>query len=88
MRWAAEGGVGEPWSTNPHTTMATPIDPIDALADILLPILLGSAQARPSGRLRPLLVGRPHPRRRLRRWRYQATISAVAPAGVPPCSNG
>ena len=57
--------------------MATPIDPIDALAETLLPILFGTTQARPSGRLRPLLVGRPHPRRRLRRWGYQATISAA-----------
>lgn len=83
-----EGGVGEPWSTNPHTTMPAPADPADALAETLLPILFGSAQARPSGRLRPLLVGRPHPRRRLKRWGSQITISAVAPSGVPPCGDG
>jgi hypothetical protein len=44
------------------------LDPIDALALTLLPILFGSAKAPASGRLRPRLVGRPHPRRRLGRW--------------------
>jgi hypothetical protein len=68
--------------------MPDPIDPINALADALVPILFGSAQARPSGRLRPLLVGRPHPRRRLGRWGSQTTIGAVAPSGVGPCGNG
>jgi len=68
--------------------MATPIDPIDALAETMLPILFGTAQARPSGRLRPLLVGRPHPRRRLKRWGSQATIAALAPPGVGPCGDG
>jgi hypothetical protein len=34
----------------------------------LLPILLGTALAPRSGRLRPLLAGRPHLRRRLGRW--------------------
>lgn len=52
-------------------------DPIGAFADTLLPILFSTAQAPPSGRLRPLLVGRPNPKRKLRRWGAQNTISAA-----------
>jgi len=51
-----------------HFTELTMPDPIDRLALALLPILFGSAKAPPSGRLRPRLLGRPHPRRRLGRW--------------------
>ena len=57
--------------------MSDHTDPIDALSATLLLILFGTAQARPSGRLRPLLVGRPHPKRRMGRWGAQATISAA-----------
>jgi hypothetical protein len=39
-------------------------DPITRLA--LAPHVFGTAQAPRSGRLRPLLVGRPHPKRRLK----------------------
>jgi hypothetical protein len=54
----------EPYGA-PHSTAMS--DPIDALAATLLPILFGTAQAPPSGRLRPLLVVRPHPKQRLMR---------------------
>ena len=50
-------------------------DPIDRLA--LAPFVFGTAQAPRSGRLRLLLAGRPHARRRLRRWGAQATITAA-----------
>ena len=59
------------------TAMPDPIDPTDRLAITLAPILFGTRQAPPSGRLRPLLVGRPHPKRRMGRWGAQATISAA-----------
>lgn len=36
-------------------------DPIDALAYILLPVLLSTRKVPPSGRLRPLLLGGPLP---------------------------
>jgi hypothetical protein len=68
--------------------MATPIDPIDALAETLLPILFGTAQARPSGRLRPLMVGRPHPRRRLMRWGSQITITQCRRLACPLAAMG
>ena len=43
-------------------------DPSEELITILVEIHNSTRQARPSGRLRPLLVGRPHPQRRLRKW--------------------
>jgi hypothetical protein len=52
-------------------------DPSEELITILVEIHHGTRQARPSGRLRPLLVGRPHPKRRLGRWGAQTTISAA-----------
>jgi hypothetical protein len=52
-------------------------DPIDRLALALAPHVFGTAHAPRPGRLRPLLLGRPHPRRRLGRWGTQATISAA-----------
>jgi hypothetical protein len=53
-------------------------DPINRLALTLAPYVFGTAQGnRLPGRLRPLLVGRPHPRRRLGRWGTQAAISAA-----------
>jgi hypothetical protein len=42
-------------------------DPTEELITILMEITSGTRQAPPSGRLRPLLVGRPHPKRKLRR---------------------
>jgi hypothetical protein len=52
-------------------------DPSEELITILVEIHNGTRQARPSGRLRPLLVGRPHPKRRMGRWGDQATIRAA-----------
>jgi hypothetical protein len=52
-------------------------DPSEKLITILVEIHNGTRKAPPSGRLRPLLVGRPHTKRRLRRWGAQATISAA-----------
>jgi len=37
----------------------------------------GTRQAPPSGRLRPLLVGRPHPRRLLPRWAGSGVVKVV-----------
>ena len=59
----------------PHST-AMP-DPTDELITILMAITRDPSIARPSGRLRPLLVGRPHPKRKLRRWGAQTTINAA-----------
>jgi hypothetical protein len=42
-------------------------DPTDELIEILVEIHNGTRQGLPSARLRPLLVGRPHPLRQLRR---------------------
>ena len=75
MRWIWEMGsyhiplLGTLLGTTHHRYQR----PIDDLVETLLPILLGTRQAR----LRPLLVGRPHPKRRLRRWGAQTTISAA-----------
>jgi len=55
-----------------HPTSTAMPDPIVALIDTMLPILFGTAEARPSGRLRPLLVVWQHPKRRLRRFRIAA----------------
>jgi hypothetical protein len=52
-------------------------DPSEELITILVEIHHGTRQALPSSRLRPLLVGRPHSKRRLRRWGDQATASAA-----------
>jgi hypothetical protein len=52
-------------------------DPPEELITILMEIHNGTRQARPSGRLRPLLVGPPQPKRRMVRWGDQATISAA-----------
>ena len=49
-------------------------DPVDALADTLLSILFGTSQAWQSARLRPLLVGRPHPKRQLTRWKRPGIV--------------
>jgi hypothetical protein len=43
-------------------------EPTEELITILIAITRDPSLAPPSGRLRPLLVGRPHPKRRLRRW--------------------
>jgi hypothetical protein len=53
------------------------LDPIDRLALALAPHVFGTTQSPRPGRLRPLLVGRPHPKRRLRRWGAHITISAA-----------
>ncbi len=52
-------------------------EPTEELITILMAITRDPSLAPPSGRLRPLLVGRPHPKRRLRRWGAQATINAA-----------
>jgi hypothetical protein len=52
-------------------------DPSEELITILVEIHNGTRQAPPLGRLRPLLVGRPHPKWRMVRWGDQATISAA-----------
>jgi hypothetical protein len=52
-------------------------DPSGDLITILMEIHNGTRQARPSDRLRPLLVGRPHPKRRMGRWGAQTTTSAA-----------
>jgi len=61
-----------------HTAPACPV-PSEELMTILVEIHNGIRQARPSGRLRPLLVGRPHPQRQLRRWGGDGVVN-VAPA--------
>jgi|694.fasta_scaffold36340_6 hypothetical protein len=55
----------EPYGAPNRTAMP---DPSEDLITILMEIHNGTRQARPSGRLRPLLVGRPHPKRRMGRW--------------------
>ena len=52
-------------------------DPTEELITILMAITRDPSLAPPSGRLRPLLVGRPQPKRRMVRWGDQATISAA-----------
>jgi hypothetical protein len=51
--------------------------PIDRLAIILMPVMFGTQRPALLIRLRPKLIGRPHPKRKLRRWGAQATISAA-----------
>jgi hypothetical protein len=53
-------------------------DPSEELITILVEIHNGTRQARPSGRLRPLLVGRPHPKRKLRRWDGDGVVRSAA----------
>jgi hypothetical protein len=65
----------EPYGT-PHRA-AMP-DPSEELITILVEIHNGTRQARPSGRLRPLLVGRPHPKRKLRRWDGDGVVRSAA----------
>jgi hypothetical protein len=57
-------------------------DPIDRLALALAPHVFGTAQAPRPVRLRPLLVGRPHPRRRLGRWGGDGVVRL----SVQPCA--
>jgi hypothetical protein len=57
LKWLGNGTTREAYGT-PHSTVMS--DPIDALAYTLLPFLLSIRQVPPSGRLCPLLVGRPH----------------------------
>jgi hypothetical protein len=52
-------------------------EPSEELITTLVEIQNGTRQARASGRLRPLLVVRPHPKRRMGKWGAQATISAA-----------
>jgi hypothetical protein len=70
------GSAWEPYGAPNRTAMP---DPSEELITILVEIHHGTRQARPSGRLRPLLVGRPHPTRRMGRCcrADQATISAA-----------
>jgi hypothetical protein len=80
MGWPANrcGEPVRPWEPSvKHFTMLTMPDPTDDLITLLMAITRDPSLAPPSGRLRPLLVGRPHPKRRLRRWGAQATISAA-----------
>jgi hypothetical protein len=48
------------------------------LAITLARILFGTRQALPSGRLRPLLVGRSHPKRRMVRWVGHGVVRSAA----------
>jgi len=52
-------------------------EPSEELITILVEIHSGTRQALPSGRLRPLLVGLPHPQRRLRRWGDDGLVKAL-----------
>ena len=52
-------------------------EPADELISLLMEITSGTRQAPPSGRLRPLLVGRPHPRRLLPRWAGSGVVKVV-----------
>ena len=54
-------------------------DPIDRLALAVAPYVFGTAQPPRSGRLRPLRVGRPHPRRRLGRWGGDGVVRLTLP---------
>jgi|LakMenE01Jun11ns_1017448.scaffolds.fasta_scaffold9761833_2 hypothetical protein len=53
-------------------------DPISALAITLAPVLFGTRQATPLGRLRPLLVGKPHLKRRMGRWDGDGMVRSAA----------
>jgi len=80
MGWPANrcGEAVRPWETYgaPHST-AMP-DPSEDLITVLMEIHNGTRQARPSGRLRPLLVGRPHPKRRMGRWSGDGVVRSAA----------
>jgi hypothetical protein len=52
----------------------SPREAADELISLLMEITSGTRQAPPSGRLRPLLVGRPHPRRLLPRWACSGVV--------------
>jgi len=45
---------------------------------ILMAITRDPSLAPPSGRLRPLLVGRPHPKLRMGRWYGDGVVRSVA----------
>ena len=53
-------------------------EPSEELITILVEIHNGTRQARPSGRLRPLLVGMPHPKRRMVRWDGYGVVRSAA----------
>ena len=53
-------------------------DPSEELITILVEIHNGTRQAPPSGRLRPLLAGRPHPKRRMGRWDGYGVVRSAA----------
>jgi hypothetical protein len=57
--------------------MNTMLSPLDRLALALLPVVFGTQRPTLLTRLRPRLLGRPHPRRRMGRWGDQTTISAA-----------
>ena len=52
-------------------------DPIDRLALALLPQVFGPQWGYQITRLSPLLVGRPHPQRRLRKWAGDGVVRAA-----------
>lgn len=53
-------------------------DPTEELITLLMAITRDPSLAPPSGRLRPLLVGRPHPKRRLRRFGGDGVVRSAA----------
>ena len=62
-------------------------DPLEDLAAALLPIVFSDAPPRPS-RLRPVVIGRPRPMRRLPRRRWpRVALSPVAGMIRPPSAD-
>lgn len=53
-------------------------DPSEELITLLMTITRDPSLAPPSGRLRPLLVGRPHPKRRMWRWDGDGVVKSTA----------
>ena len=72
---AVSGSPWDPYETPRSTAMP---DPSEELITLLVEIHNGTRQTPPSGRLRPLLVGRPHPKRRMGRWGGDGVVRSAA----------